>query len=111
MNFSAAESLLRYLKAYAAKDIDQIAAQLAPDVRLQDWNLAVQGATAVLDETRKNFQAASRLDIEVVQVLADARSAAAVLRISVGEASILDVVDVVTFDDQGRITAIRAFKG
>lgn len=111
MTFSAAESLLLYLKAYAAKDIDQIAAQLSPDVQLQDWNLAVQGAAAVLDETRKNFQAASQLAIEVVQVLSDARSAAAVLRISVGEEAILDVVDVLTFDDQGRIAAIRAFKG
>lgn len=105
------EARLRdYLKAYAAKDIDAIAAMLSADVRLQDWNLSVQGKAAVLAETRKNFSAAQSIAIELLHVFAGADSAAAELRIVVDGSIVLEVVDVLRFDPSGLITAIRAYK-
>lgn len=104
-------SLLRYVKAYERKDLDAIEAMLAPAVRLDGWHIAAQGAAAVLDATRKNFQAARDIAIEVVQVFAAACGAAAQLRIVVDCLDVPHVVDVLSFDNEGRIAAIPAFKG
>lgn len=105
------EARLRdYLEAYSAKDIDAIAAMLTVDVRLQDWNLSVQGKEAVLAETRKNFAAAQSIAIEVLHVFPGTGSAAAELRIVVDGSIVLEVVDVLRFDPSGLITAIRAYK-
>jgi len=84
---------------------------LAPDVRLQDWNISVTGKEAVLTETKKNFETASSLSIEVVQTFSNGLSAAAQLNITVNETIQLQVVDVVTFNAKGQVVGIRAFKG
>lgn len=106
-----AELLLRYLKAYEAKDLRTIETLLADAVRLQDWNLTAVGKSAVLAETRKNFDDAKQLDIEIVRVYGAGRHAAAELRIVVNETIELNVVDVISLDEQGKVDTIRAYKG
>jgi ketosteroid isomerase-like protein len=104
----------RYLQAYAAKDLQTIAALLAPGVVLRDWQLRVVGRDAALAETQRNFDAALGLHIEILRLHATAESADAELRIAVemSEQTVeLFVVDVLDFDAQGRISAIRAYKG
>lgn len=100
-----------YLNAYARKDLEAIAAMLAEDVRLRDWNLAVQGKAAVLAETAKNFASVSSIAIEVLSLHERAQGVAGELRILIDGKLALFVVDVIDFDAQGRITAIRAYKG
>jgi steroid delta-isomerase len=101
----------RYLAAYAAKDLTAIEPLLAPTVWLRDWHHRVDGKSAVLDETQANFDAASSLGIELLQLHAGAASVAAELRIVVGGEIELFVVDIFEFDAQGRICALRAYKG
>lgn len=104
----------RYLQAYAAKDLQTIAALLAPEVVLRDWQLRVVGRDAALAETQRNFDAALGLDIEILRLHATEASAVAELRITVqlAEQTVeLFVVDVLDFDAQGRISAIRAYQG
>ncbi|WP_374658399.1 nuclear transport factor 2 family protein [Inhella sp.] len=101
----------RFLEAYAAKDLDTIASLITPNVRLRDWNLAVSGREAFLAETRKNFEEAERIAIDLLHLHATAGSVAAEMRILVNEDIELTVVDVFDFDHQGRITAVRSYKG
>lgn len=104
----------RYLQAYAAKDLQTIAALLAPEVVLRDWQLRVVGRDAALAETQRNFDAALGLQIEILRLHATEASAVAELRIAVeGSAQTVElfVVDVLDFDAQGQISAIRAYKG
>lgn len=105
------EVLLAYLRAYEARDLATIRSLLADDVRLQDWNLIAEGLADVLAETQKNFDAASHLDIEVRQCYEAGRTAAAELRITINHESHLDVVDAIRLGADGRIVAIRAYKG
>jgi hypothetical protein len=111
MTLDLVSALLRYLAAYEAKDLGTLEAMLAPEVRLQDWNILVTGKDAVLAETKKNFAGAASLSIKVVQIFSNPPSAAAHLRIAVNETVHLEVVDVVTFNAVGQVIAIRAFKG
>lgn len=100
-----------YLRRYAAKDLDGIAAMFSEDVTLRDWNLSVRGRDAAIAETRKNFESSTSIHIEVLRVLENANSVAGELRIVVDGHIELFVVDVLDFDSEGRITAIRAFLG
>ena len=102
---------LDYLRRYEAKDLDGIVAMLAQDVTLRDWNLSVKGRQAAVDETRKNFESAQSIRIEVLRLLEGERSVAGELRIVVDGNIELFVVDVLDFDVEGRITAIRAYLG
>lgn len=102
---------LTYLQHYEAKRLDAIGAMLAEGVTLRDWNLSVQGRAAVLAETRKNFENAQSLSIEVLRVYESPGSVAGELRIVVDGSIELFVVDVIDFDGDGRIRAIRAFLG
>jgi hypothetical protein len=106
-----ADLLLSYLRAYEARDIDAVGALLSDDVRLQDWNLAVQGKAAVLAETQRNFDDAAQLQIEVLALYTGEAGAAARLRIVVNAAIELEVVDTITVDASGRVSSIRAYKG
>jgi steroid delta-isomerase len=100
-----------YLRRYAAKDLDGIAAMFSEEVTLRDWNLGVTGKAAALAETRKNFESARSLDIDVLRLHESGPSVAGELRILVDGHLELFVVDVVDFDDDGRILAIRAYLG
>lgn len=106
-----AERLRAYLQAYEAKDLARIARQFAEEIRLADWNLAVQGKAAALAETRKNFESAQSLRIEILAIYEAEQRAAAELEIVVDGTARLHVVDALRFDETGRITEIRAYKG
>ena len=101
----------RFLRAYAAKDLDTIAGLLADDVVLRDWNLEVRGRDAVLAETQRNFDDADTIAIEILQLHATAHSVAAEVLITVDSSIRLRVVDVFDVDANGQVTAVRSYKG
>lgn len=101
----------RYLTAYADKDLATISDVISGHVTLQDWNVSGQGSEFFLSETQKNFDNAEQIEIEVLQLLTTDDSVAAVLAITVDGSIKLDVVDVMTFDSNGKMTALRAYKG
>lgn len=105
------DRFLAYLRAYEARDIDRVAELLADDVSLRDWKIAVRGKAAALAETRANFAAATSIRIEPLRLYESVAGVAGELRIVVDDHIELFVVDVVAFDGQGRISAIRAFLG
>lgn len=106
------DRFLAYLRAYEAKDLEAIAAMLAEEVQLSDWNLSVQGRQAVLDETRRNFESVDRLEIQAGTIYESADGAvAAELQILIDGRIDLRVVDAIAFGDDGLIRSIRAYKG
>jgi ketosteroid isomerase-like protein len=101
----------RFLAAYAAKDLDAIADLLAADPLLRDWNLEVQGRDAFLEQTRRNFDDAASIAIDIEHLHATAHSAAAEVLITVDDRIRLRVVDVFDFDRAGKVVAVRSYKG
>jgi ketosteroid isomerase-like protein len=105
------DRFLEYLRAYESRDIDRVAALLADDVSLRDWKIAVRGKAAAVAETQANFEAARSIEIQPQRLHVGEASVAGELRILVDGHIELFVVDVLDFDPQGKITAIRAFLG
>jgi steroid delta-isomerase len=105
------DAFTAYLQAYAAKDLEQVSAMLAEDILLRDWKISVTGKTAAVAETRKNFAAAESIAIEILNTYETPGVIAGELRITVDQHEVLYVVDVVTFNDESKISSIRAYIG
>lgn len=105
------QRFLEYIRHYAAMRLDLVSAMLADNVTLRDWNISVSGKAAAVDETAKNFDSSERIDIEVLGTYESNETVAGELRILVDEHIELYVVDVITFDPSGMISAIRAYLG
>lgn len=106
------EQLTRnFLAAYEAKDIETIAAMFHTDVFLRDWNSEVSGQAAAVAEFTKNFQQAKSLKIVIKRIYLAELSAAAELEITVNHTELLNVVDVLSFNEEGKILSIVAYRG
>ncbi|RVU43892.1 nuclear transport factor 2 family protein [Rubrivivax rivuli] len=105
------QRFLAFLDAYARKDLAFITAMLAPEVRVCDWNLALQGHAAAVAFMRHNFEQAGSLQIEVLHLHTSENAVAGEVRIVVDGHIELFVVDVMVFDSEGRVRALRSYKG
>ncbi|MEO0902900.1 MAG: nuclear transport factor 2 family protein [Bacteroidota bacterium] len=100
-----------YLERYAQKDLSGIKAMFSDDIILRDWKIRVTGKKTALEETHKNFEAADSIAIEVLQMHEAEDTVAAELKITVDVTEELYVVDIITFNAEGQISSIRAYKG
>lgn len=105
------EAARNYLLAYEAKDLTAIATAIRSDVRLQDWNISGQGEEFFLSETRKNFEAAQDIKIEILSMQESPDTVSAQLQITINGTQLLNVVDVIELDSKNLIRAVRAYKG
>ena len=86
-------------------------AMFSDDIVLRDWKIRVSGKKLALEETRKNFEAADSIGIEVLSTYGNENTVAAELKITVDNTEDLYVVDVITFNSEGQIESIRAYLG
>lgn len=105
------DSFVAYLEAYSAKDLHEVSDMFADNIALRDWKISVLGKEAAIAETDKNFQSADSIEIEVLRTHESPDAVAGELRITVDSSEILHVVDVVTFNADGKISSIRAYLG
>ncbi len=105
------ELCLSYLRKYAQKDLNGIAAMFSDDIILRDWKIRVTGKKKALDETRKNFESANSIEIEVLSTYENKNTVAVELKITVNAIEELYVVDVISFNSNCKIDSIRAYLG
>jgi hypothetical protein len=102
---------LTYLRKYAEKDLKAMEVMFGNNIILRDWKIRVTGKEDALKETKKNFQSANSIEIEVLNTYESEDTVAAELKIVVDRIEELYVVDVISFNPQGKIVSIRAYKG
>ena len=105
------EKFKSYLLSYQNKDIKAVSNLFDPNIHLRDWKISVHGKSGAISETQKNFDNASSLEIEILNIMENDNSVSGELKIIVTEAEVLFVVDVVTFNSDGLISSIRAYLG
>lgn len=111
MNSSNRELALLYLQKYAEKDLKSMEKMFSKDIILRDWKIRVIGIDSALAETKKNFDAVKTLQIEVLSIYENQNTVAAELKITIDNKEELFVVDVITFNSENKISAIRAYIG
>ncbi len=108
---SKKEICLSYLRKYAEKDLNSIEEMFSENIVLRDWKIRVEGKENALKETRKNFENADSIEIEVLSTYENKDTVAAELKIIVDSTEQLYVVDVITINSEGKISSIRAYLG
>ncbi len=104
------EDLTRqFLTLYTNKDIDAISQMFADNVVLKDWNYEVAGKSAAIQEFQKNFDEAEHLAIDIKKIFLSGDSAAAEIEVSVNGVK-LEIVDVITYNELGLVTAVNAYR-
>lgn len=104
-------NFIQYLNAYEKKNLDSISDMFSDSIALRDWKISVQGKSLAIDESRKNFANADSIEIHVLSTMTNDNMVSGELKIVVDKAETLFVVDVLTFDEYGKITAIHAYLG
>ena len=102
---------LSYLRNYAEKDLNGIEAMFSDNIILRDWKVRVAGKRNAIEETRKNFEAADSIEVDVLSIFENKNTVAAELKINVDKTEELYVVDVITFNSRDQIESIRAYLG
>ena len=102
---------LEYFETFSRKDLDNLALMFTGDVTLRDWEISATGIDEVLVANKKIFDSVEYIHVLPLHLYQDNNTVAAELSIVVSGAVHLSVVDIITFNDTGKIVSIKAYKG
>ena len=102
---------LEYFETFSRKDLDGLALMFTGDVVLRDWEISATGIDEVLVANKKIFDSVEYIHVMPLHLYRDTNTVVAELSIVVSGAVHLSVVDVIKFNDTGKIISIRAYKG
>ena len=99
-----------YFSAFQKKEISKIADMLSLDVSLSDWEFSVNGLENVVKVYKKIFSTASKIEVEIINLISEKSFIVAELRIVINNLTTLEVVDILEYDCDLKIKSIRANK-
>ena len=102
---------LEYFETFSRKDLDGLAVMFTGDVVLRDWEISATGIDEVLAANKKIFDSVESIHVMPLHLYQDNNTVVAELSIVVSGVVHLSVVDVIKFNDAGKISSIRAYKG
>lgn len=105
------EIALNYFQTFSRKDLSSLQALFAEDITLRDWDIEAIGRDSVVAANEAIFNATGNLKVIPVHLYQEGNTVIAELLIEVEEAGIIKVVDVITFNQSGKIVSVRAYKG
>lgn len=102
-----------YFEAFSNKDLDKLSELYSEDVTLCEWfENIVQGKKEVLEANAALFNGCSSLSIEVVSQAMDLEDEVTLNEIIVHiDDKQVRVVDVISFDSEGKIEGVTAYRG
>lgn len=107
---SISQVALLYLKSFAEKDLGSLEVLFADNITLSDWEGSLVGKENILNFNKKLFNTINNISVDVVKVAVGQSTVMVELRIVLNNKQAINVVDVIEFDDDNKIQAIRAFK-
>ncbi|NQW09748.1 MAG: nuclear transport factor 2 family protein [Alphaproteobacteria bacterium] len=100
----------RYVEAFNDRDLECLRLMLAPTVRLRDWELSADGLDDVMAQFSGLFALPDPLTARILRLYFRENGVAMELEITIGAIDVLNVVDLIDFMPDGRISFISAFK-
>ena len=103
--------ILEYFNFFSIKDSDSLETLLSEDIVLRDWNIQVAGKKKVIEEIKKIFDSIISFKITPISFFMNSDYSYAIhISILVNSEQLIDVIDVINFDVNGKIVEIIAFK-
>ena len=108
-------SAMRYFEVWNQHDVPGLKNLLAAEATLRDWEVEKKGREEVANANSKIFATAPGIKIEVLTVHVATATRTVACKILVkpnnNKSTELKVVDIITFNEQGKILSVRAYKG
>ena len=83
----------------------------AENVFLRDWEISAKGKSEVLAANQKIFDSVESICVSPIEMYEQGDTVVAELEILVDGKIIELVVDIIEFNESGKITSIKAYKG
>ena len=100
-----------YFKAWTNKDLTKLEVMFDDEVRLRDWTLTASGKEETLKANKNIFDSVETCKALPLSMYHDEKTVACRLNIYINEDPGFEVLDLITFNDEGKIVEILAFKG
>lgn len=106
------ELSINYFDAFSNRDIVRLSEMYHDDIKLIDWVVDVEGKQNVLDVNQSLFDLDFVLELLEIEEIQNTDVLKTINRISIHIKAQppLKVLDVITFDEDGKITKIYAMK-
>lgn len=102
---------LEYFNAFSNKDVTALQSMFDTDVTLRDWEINESSVLSVIAANNKIFNSVDTIKVTPRSLYQEHMTVIAELEILINSNEIILVTDVITFNDLGLITSIRAYKG
>lgn len=97
----------KYFEAFNNKDLDTLSTLYSNDVRLIDWDIDIEGKEEVLNANKGLFDLDFNLELNKTYQIENKTFNE--ITITIGE-DVLEIMDVITFNQNYQITNITAYK-
>jgi hypothetical protein len=106
---SIIEKTKRYFELFSTKNVKGLENEMySDDIHLRDWNGEWKGKQAVLEMNESLFQSEFSIDIESIKKMDNSTIVQFKLHIADTEYRVIDLID---WDDNGKIKRILAYNG
>ena len=110
-NKSRINTLQQYFRLFSEKDIHNLSKLFHPDVKLIDWEITANGIDEVISSNEKIFSSVKSFKVNVLKIISDGLVYCCEIQITIDNTDKIDVIDMIEFDNHGKILSIRAYKG
>ena len=106
------DTIKKYFVNFENKNIEGLKRLFSDDVILADWNISAKGLPEVIDANINIFNSISSIKIIQNSTYCNENNKkfACDISIVINESETLDVVDLIEFNNNGKIKAIKAYK-
>ena len=101
-----------YFNLFSKKDIDGLSKLFSNDVTLRDWDILAIGKDEVIAANKNIFDNLDRINVKLLsQSLVHNDRVFNQILIEIDNKETLRVVDIISFDNNGLIKKVEAYKG
>jgi len=100
----------QYFENFSNKRIDLLEQMFSQDVELTDWEISAKGISQVVVANQKIFNSVETITVDVGVLAETDNTVFAQISVIVNSSVTIKVIDVITFDQEGKISKVSAYK-
>lgn len=110
MNHNLLGAARVYFETFSQRDLAGLRKMFADTVSLVDWEIQAHGLDQVLEANGRIFTSVDSITVEPVRMAQSDHTVFAEILVHVNGDTTLNVVDILTFNEQAQITQVVAYK-
>jgi len=100
-----------YFESFNNQNLESLSLMCTDDVGLRDWDIELSSRSEMIEALKNIFKSVESININVLNLYNSGLTVIGEIEILINNTNKLLVVDVIDFNEEGKITSIRAYKG